>query len=67
MEDQDLYRFFGGQGVSLDSVKIVYDRETGRSKGFAFAYVSSKKQLDQLLSLNGINLEGRPLKINGSS
>jgi len=48
-----------GEVVSL---KVVKDRETGRSKGFGFVEFAEKQAgINALESLNGTELEGRPL------
>ena len=49
----------------VESVKIISDRDTGRSKGFGFVEMSSDSEADAVISaLNGSNLDGRPLVVN---
>jgi len=44
------------------SLKVVKDRDTGRSKGFGFVEFADKQAgLNALESLNGTELEERPL------
>jgi nucleolin len=44
---------------------VVYDRETGRSRGFGFVTMASKDELDDAISaLDGQELDGRPLRVN---
>lgn len=49
------------------SVKIIMDRETGRSKGFGFVEMSSKSDgIKAITKLNGQEINGRGLKVNES-
>lgn len=49
----------------VDRVNLVTDRDTGRSRGFAFVEMSDSAQADQAITaLNGTNLEGRALNVN---
>jgi cold-inducible RNA-binding protein len=49
----------------VDRVNLVTDRDTGRSRGFAFVEMSDAAQADQAIAaLNGANLDGRALNIN---
>jgi len=41
------------------------DRETGRSRGFAFVEMSDAREADQAIAgLNGSNLGGRAINVN---
>ena len=47
------------------SVKIITDRETGRSKGFGFVETETPEEAEQIMAqFNGSELDGRPLKIS---
>jgi RNA recognition motif-containing protein len=47
------------------SCKLIIDRDTGRSKGFAFVEMSSEDEANKVIEeLNGSQLEGREMKIN---
>jgi len=49
----------------VDRVNLVTDRDTGRSRGFAFVEMSDSNQADQAIAaLNGANLDGRALNVN---
>jgi cold-inducible RNA-binding protein len=49
----------------VDRVNVVTDRDTGRSRGFAFVEMPDADQADQAIAaLNGANLEGRALNVN---
>ena len=47
------------------SVNIITDRETGRSKGFAFVEMTSNASAETALnSMNGADFNGRKLTVN---
>ena len=48
----------------VDSVKIVKDRDTGRSKGFAFAEMPDNGEAEAAIEqLNGTDYEGRTMVV----
>lgn len=50
---------------NVERVNLVTDRDTGRSRGFAFVEMTDAAQADQAIAaLNGSNLEGRALNVN---
>jgi cold-inducible RNA-binding protein len=50
---------------TVDRVNLVTDRDTGRSRGFAFVEMSNTEEADRAISgLNGRDFEGRALNIN---
>ena len=50
---------------TVDRVNLVTDRDTGRSRGFAFVEMSDSTHADQAISeLNGAELDGRALNVN---
>jgi len=50
---------------TVDSVSVITDRDTGRSRGFAFVEMADSGQADAAINaLNGSNLGGRTLNIN---
>jgi RNA recognition motif-containing protein len=54
-----------GGGRNVHSVKIVTDKETGRSRGFAFVDVENDEEAQAAIAeLNGKDFGGRPLKVN---
>jgi RNA recognition motif-containing protein len=59
--EETLKEFFSPIG-EVASIKIIMDRETGRSRGFAF--VSMENSDKAIQELNGKDFMGRPLKIN---
>ena len=49
--------------AEVSSVKIIFDRESGRSKGFGF--VEMEDGADAAIeALNGFELKGRALRVN---
>ncbi len=57
----DTFSKFG----TVESAKIITDRDTGRSKGFAFVEMSSDKEAQEAAEgLNGSDWEGRPMTVN---
>jgi RNA recognition motif-containing protein len=49
----------------VDRVNVVTDRDTGRSRGFAFVEMSDSAQADQAIAaLNGVQHDGRALNVN---
>jgi cold-inducible RNA-binding protein len=49
----------------VDRVNLVTDRDTGRSRGFAFVEMSDAGQADQAIAaLNGAQVDGRALNVN---
>jgi cold-inducible RNA-binding protein len=54
-----------GQFGTVDSSKIITDRDTGRSKGFGFVEMSDSDAADSAIEkLNGSDLGGRSLTVN---
>jgi cold-inducible RNA-binding protein len=50
---------------TVDRVNLVTDRDTGRSRGFAFVEMSNSDEADRAIAgLNGADLEGRTLNVN---
>lgn len=62
-EDQ-LRELFGAHG-EVNSVSIIKDRETGRSKGFAFVEMANDNEGHQAIeALNGMSFVGRNISVN---
>ena len=50
---------------SVSSARIMTDRDTGRSRGFAFVEMENENEADQAISaLNGFMMDGRALNVN---
>ncbi len=62
--NEDLQELFGQAGT-VESVNIVEDRDTGRSRGFGFVEMSSKEEGNAAIQqLNGQDVGGRALNVN---
>ncbi len=62
--EQDLEGMCGEFGT-VQSAKIIEDRETGRSRGFAFVEMSSNEEAQSAIAgLNGREIDGRALTVN---
>jgi RNA recognition motif-containing protein len=66
IEEADLRESFEAYGA-VDSVKIITDKFTGRSKGFGFVEMTNddegQKAIDEL---NGATVQGRAIVVNKS-
>jgi cold-inducible RNA-binding protein len=61
---EDLRALFGESG-QVESCNVITDRDTGRSKGFAFVEMGSNEEAKAAKDkLNGQDLHGRALKID---
>jgi len=49
---------------NVESVTIINDRETGRSKGFGFVEMNEDDAQKAIASLSGSQLDGRALTVN---
>ena len=62
--EDELHRLFYGYGT-VESVRIMTDRETGRSRGFAFVEMPDATAAEAAIEgLNGTDRAGRPLTVN---
>ena len=58
---KDVFENFG----DVNSVRIIKDKATGRSKGFAFVDMVNDSEANKAISeLNGSDLKGRNMKVN---
>ena len=64
MSEDELRNAFGEFG-DVSSVKILMDRETGRSRGFGFVEMPNSSEAEKAIAqLNGKDVGGRALRIN---
>ncbi len=62
--ETELRGLFAAHGT-VENVSIVTDRETGRSRGFAFVEMANSDEAQKAMTaLNGSELGGRTLNIN---
>ena len=61
---QDLQQLFAQAGT-VESANVIEDRDTGRSKGFAFVEMSTEEESAAAIQqFNGKEVGGRALKVN---
>ena len=66
IEEADLRESFEAYGT-VDSVKIITDKFTGRSKGFGFVEMPNDDEaLKAIEELNGATVQGRAIVVNKS-
>jgi len=61
--ENDLSALFEQCG-QVESVNIITDRDTGRSKGFAFVEMANDDAEKAIAQLNGTEIGGRALTVN---
>jgi RNA recognition motif-containing protein len=66
IEEADLRESFEAYGA-VDTVKIITDKFTGRSKGFGFVEMSNDDEAQKAIDeLNGATVQGRAIVVNKS-
>ncbi|OYU81052.1 MAG: RNA-binding protein [Flavobacterium sp. BFFFF1] len=66
IEEADLRESFEAYGT-VDSVKIISDKFTGRSKGFGFVEMTNDDEAQKAIDeLNGASVQGRNIVVNKS-
>ena len=64
VEESDLKQAFEEYG-KVESVKIITDKYSGKSKGFAFVDMNNDKEAKEAIKeLNGRELDNREIKVN---
>jgi RNA recognition motif-containing protein len=64
MSSPELEQLFAPFGT-VQSAKVIEDRDTGRSRGFGFVEMASAKEADAAIAgLNGQQHDGRALIVN---
>jgi RNA recognition motif-containing protein len=61
--ENDLNTLFAEAG-EVESVRIITDRDTGRSRGFGFVEMDDEAGQKAISQLNGTELAGRQLTVN---
>jgi RNA recognition motif-containing protein len=61
--EEDVRELFSGIG-EVQSANLILDRETRRSRGFAFVEMSQGDAEKAISQLNGKDFQGRDLRIN---
>ena len=64
-QEDDLIQAFEADGRSVSSATIMTDRDTGRSRGFAFVEMGSEEDAASAIkAMDGVDLDGRALRVN---
>jgi RNA recognition motif-containing protein len=64
LSESELREAFAGYG-EVSSVKVLMDRETGRSRGFGFVEMPNQSEGEAAIAqLNGKEVGGRALRVN---
>ena len=61
---EDALRELFAQHGTVESVKLISDRDTGRPRGFGFVEMSNADASRAMQALNGKEFDGRALKVN---
>ena len=57
----DLFAAYG----EVESAKVIADRYSGQSRGFAFVEMADRSAGEQAMAaMNGKDVDGRPIKVN---
>src|SRR3989338_2415870 len=63
VKEEELRDLFAKYG-SVQSVSVISDKFTGRSKGFAFVEMSTSDEAEKALALNGTDFLGRNITVS---
>jgi RNA recognition motif-containing protein len=63
VDEEQLRGLFSPYG-EIEELALIMDRETGRSKGFAFITFVTQQAAETALEKNGHDLAGRALRVN---
>ena len=63
--DLDLRQWVESQGFRVEAVELIYDRTTGKPRGFGFVNLSDESDVQKAIALmNGRRMDGRVLTVN---
>jgi RNA recognition motif-containing protein len=63
--DDSLQQLFSSNGYKVDSVRVIRDMNSGRSRGFGFVEMASAEEAAKAIAqLNGFSMDGRALQVN---
>ncbi|MFW0085914.1 MAG: RNA recognition motif domain-containing protein [Coxiella-like endosymbiont] len=60
---KDLQSFFGQYG-DIEDARVIMDRDTGKSKGFAFVTFANQNAAQAALLADGTEMQGRKIRVN---
>lgn len=61
--EEDLEQAFEAFG-EIEDIKLMRDRETGRSRGFAFITFEKESESEAAKVMDGKEVAGRPIRVN---
>lgn len=62
-DEESVRALFSAHG-SVEAVRLINDRETGRFRGFGFVEMPEADAQQAIAQLNGQEMEGRSLRVN---
>jgi cold-inducible RNA-binding protein len=63
--EADLVAAFEQDGRKVASAQVVMDRDTGRSRGFAFVEMANANDTQAAIkAMDGVQMDGRALRVN---
>ena len=64
-DETQVRQLFEQNGRTVEEVKLITDRDTGRPRGFGFVEMGNSEEADQAINeLNGHSMDGRQLNVN---
>jgi RNA recognition motif-containing protein len=64
-DENEIRSLFEQNDRSVEEVKLITDRDTGRPRGFGFVEMGNSEDADRAVSdLNGYEMNGRQLNVN---
>jgi cold-inducible RNA-binding protein len=61
----EIQKWVESHGFRVESVEVIYDRATGKPRGFGFVSLSDEADIQRAITaLNGRRMEGRVLTVN---
>jgi len=63
VDESELREMFSNYG-EIEELALITDRETGRSKGFAFITFATQQAAEKALEVDGNEVGGRKLRVN---
>jgi cold-inducible RNA-binding protein len=65
VDETSLRSLFEQNNRTVEEVKLITDRDTGRPRGFGFVEMGNSEDADKAISeLNGYEMDGRQLNVN---
>ena len=65
VDESTVRALFEQNDRTVEEVKLITDRDTGRPRGFGFVEMGDSEQADNAIAeLNGYEFDGRPLTVN---